>query len=78
MLVEIELGPAARYVAEDYPCESVTDLPDGRLRIGLRTSDTARLRRLALRLGEDARVVSPASLADEVRSAAAAALALYE
>ena len=78
VLVEIELSPAARYVAEDYPCEYVTDLPDGRRRIGLRTSDTARLRRLALRLGEDARVVSPASLADEVRSAAAAALALYE
>jgi len=32
----------------------------------------------ALRLGEDARVVSPADLADEVRSTAAAALAQYE
>ena len=78
VLAELELGPAARWVAEDYPCESVTDLADGRLRIGLRTPDTAWLRRLALRLGEDARVVSPASLADEVRSAAAAALAQYE
>jgi proteasome accessory factor C len=78
MLVEIELGPAARYVAEDVPCESVTDLPDGRRRIGLRTPDTAWLRRLVLRHGEDARVVSPASLAEEVRSAAAAALAQYE
>ena len=78
VLVEIELGPAARYVAEDYPCESVTDLPDGRLRIGLRTPDTAWLRRLMLRLGEGARVVSPAGLADEVRETAAAALAQYE
>jgi proteasome accessory factor C len=78
VLVELELGPGARWVAESYPCESVTELADGRLRIGLRTPDTAWLRRLALRLGEDARVVSPAELADEVRSAAAAALAHYE
>jgi len=78
VLAELELGPAARWVAEDYPCESVTDLADGRLRIGLRTPDTAWLRRLALRLGEDARVVSPAGLADEVRKTAAAALAQYE
>ncbi|MDX6342262.1 MAG: proteasome accessory factor [Trebonia sp.] len=78
LLAELELGPAARWVAESYPCESVTDLADGRLRIGLRTPDTTWLRRLALRLGEDARVVSPASLADEVREAAAAALAQYE
>ena len=78
LLVEIELAPAARWIAESYPCESVTDLGDGRLRIGLRTPDTTLFRRLALRLGEDARVVSPPGLADEVRQAAAAALAQYE
>ena len=78
VLVELELAPAARWVAEYYPCETVTELPDGRLRIGLRTPDTTWLRRLALQLGEDARVVSPAGLADEVRSTAAAALAQYE
>jgi proteasome accessory factor C len=78
MLAELELGPEARWVAESYPCESVTDLPDGRLRIGLRTPDTTWVRRLALRLGEDARVVSPPGLADEVRATAAAALAQYE
>ena len=78
VLVELELGPAARWVAEYYPCESVTDLGDGRLRIGLRTPDTNMVRRLALRLGEDARVVSPVALAEEVRATAAAALAQYE
>jgi proteasome accessory factor C len=78
VLVELELAPAARRVAEDYPCESVTELADGRLRIALRTPDTTWVRRLALRLGEDARVVSPAALADEVRASAAAALALYD
>lgn len=78
ILAELELGPEARWVAESYPCESVTELPDGRLRIGLRTPDTTRVRRLALRLGEDARVVSPPELADDVRATAAAALAQYE
>jgi proteasome accessory factor C len=78
LLAELELAPAARWVAESYPCESVTELPDGRLRIGLRSPDTTLPRRLALRLGEDARVVAPAGLAEEVRATAAAALAQYE
>jgi proteasome accessory factor C len=78
LVVELELAPTARWVAESYPCESVTVLTDGRLRIALRTPDTTWVRRLALRLGEDARVVAPAALADEVRASAAAALALYD
>lgn len=78
MLAELDLGPEARWVAEYHPCESVTELPDGRLRVGLRTPDTTWVRRLALRLGEDARVVSPPELAAQVRETAAAALAHYE
>jgi proteasome accessory factor C len=77
-LVELELAPGARWVTEYYPCESVTELDDGRLSAVLRTPDTRWVRRLALRLGEDARVVSPAALAEEVRATAAAALALYD
>ena len=76
--VELELAPGARWVAEYYPCESVTELDVGRLSVVLRTPDTRLVRRLALRLGEDARVVSPAALAEEVRAAAAATLALYD
>jgi proteasome accessory factor C len=78
VLVELELAPAARWVAEQYLCESMTELGDGRLRIALLTPDTAWVRRQVLRLGEDARVVSPDALAEEVRASAAAALALYE
>jgi len=78
VVVELEFGPAARWVADDYVCESLTELADGRLRIALRTPDTAWVRRLALRLGEDVRVVSPPALADEVAASAAATLALYE
>jgi proteasome accessory factor C len=76
--VELELAPGARWVAEYYPCESKTELGEGRLRVVVRTPNTGLFRRLALRLGEEARVIAPAELADEVRSAAAAALALYD
>ena len=78
LLVTFELSAEARWVAEYYPCESVTELGEGRLRITLRTPDTQWVRRLALRLGEVARVLSPPELAAEVRAEAAAALALYE
>jgi proteasome accessory factor C len=78
VLAELDLAPAARWVAESNVCESVTEQPDGWLRIGLRTPDTTWVRRLALRLGEDARVVAPPALADDVHSAAAATLALYD
>jgi proteasome accessory factor C len=64
-------------VAEYYPCEDVTELGDGRLRVTLCTPDGAWARRLALGLGEDGRVVEPAALAAAVRSDAAAALAAY-
>ena len=75
--VELELSAAGRWVAENYPCESVSDLPDGRLRVVLRTPDTGLVRRLALRLGEDGRVIAPPELVAEVRDAATAALANY-
>jgi len=77
VLVELELSAAGRWVAEYYPCESVTDLEDGRLRVALRTPDTGWVRRLAMRLGEDGRVVSPPSLVAEVRETASSALANY-
>jgi proteasome accessory factor C len=75
---EIELAPGARWVVEYFPCESVTELGEGRLRAIIRTPNTALVRRLVLRLGEDARVISPPALAVEVRTAAAAALARYD
>ncbi len=77
VLVELELSVAGRWVAEYYPCDSVADLGDGRLRVVLRTPDTGWVQRLALRLGEDGRVVSPPSLVAGIREAAAAALANY-
>jgi proteasome accessory factor C len=75
--VILELSPAGRWVAEYYPCDEVTELGDGTVRVTLGTPDTQWVRRLALRLGEDGRVVAPASLAAAVRDDAAAALAQY-
>ena len=75
--VELELSPAGRWVAEYYPCEQVEELPDGRLRVRLRTPDPQLVRRLALRLGEDGRLVSPPDLAEQVISDAAEALGNY-
>ncbi len=77
VLVELELSAEGRWVAEYYPCESVTELDDGRTRVALRTPDTGWVRRLALRLGEDGRVVAPESLVAEVRAAASEALGNY-
>jgi proteasome accessory factor C len=75
--VVLELSAEGRWVAEDYPCDSVTELADGRLRVVLSTPDTGWVRRLALQLGEDGRVISPPTLVAEVREAATAALANY-
>ena len=76
-VVTLELSPAGRWVAEYYPCEATEELADGRLRITLRTPDTRWVRRLALRLGEDGRVIAPDDLRTQVRDDAAAALAGY-
>ena len=75
--IVLDLSPYGRWVAEYYPCESTTDLADGWQRVVLRTPDSRWVRRLALRLGEDGRIVEPASLAAQVRADAAAALAHY-
>jgi proteasome accessory factor C len=75
--VVLEVSAAGRWVAEYYPCESVTELGDGWLRVRLRTPDTQWVRRLALRLGEDGRVTAPGELRARVREDAAAALARY-
>jgi proteasome accessory factor C len=75
--VTMELTAAGRWVADHYPCERVTEIGEGRLRIVLRTRDTRWLRGLALRLGDLGRVVGPPDLAAAVRDDAERALALY-
>ncbi|OKJ96940.1 MULTISPECIES: WYL domain-containing protein [unclassified Streptomyces] len=76
--VVVDVGPGGRWVAEYYPHDSAEELPDGGLRITLRTPDPASLRRLALRLGREGRIVSPPELAASARQAACEALAAYD
>ncbi|MGI5351242.1 helix-turn-helix transcriptional regulator [Streptomyces sp. CA-250714] len=75
--VVVEVAPGGRWVAEYYPHDSAEELPDGGLRITLRTPDPASLRRLALRLGPDGRITAPEELAQSARDAARKALAAY-
>jgi proteasome accessory factor C len=75
--VVVEVGPGGRWVAEYYPYDSAEELPDGGLRITLRTPDPASLRRLALRLGPDGRITAPEELARSAREAARKALSAY-
>lgn len=76
--VIVEVGPAGRWVAEYYPHDSAEELPGGGLRITVRTPSPSSLRRLALRLGQDGRIVAPVELAESARRAAREALAAYE
>ncbi|MGJ7905280.1 helix-turn-helix transcriptional regulator [Actinopolyspora sp. H202] len=72
--VELELCPEARWVAEYYAVDEVTDLPDGFTRVVLRYSDRAWLVRLVLGLGGRGRILAPTELATEVRQRADEAL----
>lgn len=76
-LVTLEVDPAARWVADYYPCESVVERGDGGLVVTLRARDDAWLRRLALGLAGSGRIVDPPEIAGAVRADAAAALARY-
>lgn len=77
-LVTLRLDRSARWVAEYYPVESTTELPDGGLRVALRAGNDAWLTRLVLRLGGTATVEDPPRLVESVRRAAVEALRHYE
>ncbi len=78
-LVTLDLSPAARWVPEYYPCESVheSQTVEGGLRVTLRAPDQDRIRRLVLRLGGAVTVIGPEQFVAEVHDTASAALALY-
>jgi proteasome accessory factor C len=76
--VTLELAPAARWVAEQYPVEDVGELAGGKIRVTIAITARAWLERLLLRLGPDALVVGAPELADAGRNAAARILARYE
>ena len=77
LLVTLELQPSARWVAEYYPVEQISDRRGGGLSVRLRVGDPAWLTRLMLRLGTSGEVLDPPHLADTVRQVAADALQNY-
>ncbi|WP_369824602.1 helix-turn-helix transcriptional regulator [Cellulosimicrobium sp. CUA-896] len=74
----IVLASPARAVAEQVPVESVRDLPDGSFEVRLRVTNPVWLRRLLLARAPHVLSVEPASVAQDVRQAARAALTAYE
>ena len=77
-LVTLELTPSARWLAEQVPVESLTDLADGAFRVELRVAGSAWLRTLLLREARRVRSVTPPSAALDAARAAAEALEAYE
>ncbi len=75
--VVLDVPTSARWVSETYPVHSVDESPEGRLRIRMGITGRVFLERLLLRLGPEARVVSPPELAEVGREAAAEVLARY-
>jgi proteasome accessory factor C len=83
LLAVLRLAPAARWVTEYYPVESVEPVQSenggetGHLVVRLRVSDPQWLVRLLLQLGGDAELLEPAGVAEEVRATAVSALSRY-
>ncbi len=75
--VTLRVGPAAAWVAEAYPAESVTERADGSLDVVLAISEPAWLERLLLRLGPDAEVIEPEKLRAVATEAAQRVLRRY-
>lgn len=73
--VVLDLEPWARWVAGQYPMESVDELGEGRLRVAMMIAEVPWLERLLLRLGRGATMVE--GDADLTRNAAAKVLARY-
>ena len=76
-LVTLDLDPSARWVADYYPVEEVSERGDGGLVVALRARDDAWVRRLALGLAGRGRVTDPPDLASDVRVSAEEALSAY-
>jgi proteasome accessory factor C len=75
--VTLRLQPAAAWVVESYPTESVTERADGTLDAVLAVTEPAWLARLLVRLGTDAEVVAPAERRGAARETAQRVLERY-
>jgi proteasome accessory factor C len=76
-LVTLRVGRGARWIIEQYPCETVERAAGEHWTVSLRASDLDWARRFVLGLGAEVSVLAPAQLAEAVAADANAALAAY-
>jgi proteasome accessory factor C len=74
----LRLAPAASWMFEYYPMRLLRELPDGYCEAAMTYASEEWMARQVLGLGSAVRVLEPASLANRVRDAAAAALESYQ
>ena len=77
MSVRLRLRPAARWIAEYYATTELEEREDGGIEATLPARQLGWVARLLLRVGDDAEVVEPAELRDEVHRLARETLAGY-
>jgi proteasome accessory factor C len=75
---KLRVAPAASWMFEYYPMRDVRELPDGSCEAVMTYASEDWMTRLVLGFGLDVQVLQPASLAQRVRDAAAAAVTSYE
>jgi proteasome accessory factor C len=75
--VRLRLRPAARWISEYYATTHVRELADGGLDVTLPARQLGWVARLLLRVGDDAEVIEPTELSDDVRRLARDTLARY-
>ena len=75
--VRLRLRPAARWIAEYYATTELEEHDDGGIEATLPARQLGWVARLLLRVGDDAAVVEPGELRDEVRRLARETLARY-
>ena len=75
--MRLRLAPAARWVAEYYATTDVVERDDGGVEVTMPARQLGWVARLLLRLGDDAEVVEPTGLRDEMRDLARQTLDRY-
>lgn len=74
----LTLAPTGRWLVEEIPCESATEMDDGRWRVSVQGRDEEWLVRLVLSAGQHVLQVEPQALQARAAQVAQAAVAAYE
>jgi proteasome accessory factor C len=74
----LRVAPSASWMFEYYPMREVRELPDGSCEVTMTYASDDWMTRLVLGFGSAVQVLAPASLAQRVRAAAAAAVESYQ